>query len=279
MVDGVILLVDASEGPMPQTKFVLSKALKLGLKPIVAINKIDKPDQRANEVLNDVFDLFANLDATDEQLDFPVLFGSAKQGWMSESAETPAKFSMAPLFEKVIEKVAEPKAEDGKFRMLATVIESDPFLGRILTGRIASGTVEPNMPLKALNMDGKTIETGRVSKVLAFRGLERQPIAFGEAGDIVSIAGLSKSSVADTICASEISDPISAQPIDPPTLSMAFKVNDGPLAGKEGDKLQSRIIRERLLAEAEGNVALKVEETSLADTFIVSGRGELMLSI
>ena len=279
MVDGVILLVDASEGPMPQTKFVLSKALKLGLKPIVAINKFDKPDQRANEVLNDVFDLFANLDATDEQLDFPVLFGSAKQGWMSDDAEIPTKFSMAPLFEKVIEKVAEPKAEDGNFKLLATVIESDPFLGRVLTGRIVSGTVEPNLPLKALNVDGKTVETGRVSKVLAFRGLERQPISVGEAGDIVSIAGLSKASVADTICAVDITTPIPAQPIDPPTLSMAFKVNDGPMAGKEGSKVQSRVIRERLLAEAEGNVALKVEETSSADTFVVSGRGELMLSI
>ena len=279
MVDGVILLVDASEGPMPQTKFVLSKALKLGLKPIVVINKIDKPDQRANEVLNDVFDLFANLDATDEQLDFPVLFGSAKQGWMSDDAESPAEFSMAPLFEKVIEKVAEPDAEVGKFKMLATVMESDPFLGRVLTGRIVSGTVEPNMSLKAMNMSGKTIETGRVSKVLAFRGLERQPIVVGEAGDIVSIAGLSKASVADTICALDVSELIPAQPIDPPTLSMAFKVNDGPMAGKEGSKVQSRVIRERLLSEAEGNVALKVEETAAADTFVVSGRGELMLSI
>ncbi|MEP3277896.1 MAG: translational GTPase TypA [Stappiaceae bacterium] len=279
MVDGVILLVDAAEGPMPQTKFVLAKALKLGLRPIVAINKIDKPDQRADEVLDEVFDLFANLDADEDQLDFHVLYGSAKQGWMSDEAEMPEDASMAPLFDKVLEHVPAPQAEEGSFRMLATTIEANPFLGRILTGRIVAGAVTPNMPVKALAADGKTIETGRISKVLAFRGLERQPVEKCEAGDIVALAGLQKATVADTLCAIDVTEPLSAQPIDPPTLSMTFRVNDGPLSGKEGDKVQSRVIRERLMSEAEGNVALKIEETADADSFIVAGRGELMLAI
>ncbi|MFD1695959.1 translational GTPase TypA [Roseibium aestuarii] len=278
MVDGVILLVDAAEGPMPQTKFVLGKALKLGLKPIVAINKIDKPEQRADEVLDEVFDLFASLDANEDQLDFPVLYGSAKQEWMSTEPEGP-KDSMAPLFEMVLNKVPAPASEPGSFKMLATTIESDPFLGRILTGRIVSGQATPNMAIKALSRDGKLIETGRVSKILAFRGLERQPIESGEAGDIVAIAGLTKATVADTLCATDVSEALQAQPIDPPTLSMTFRVNDSPLAGTEGTKVQSRVIRERLLKEAEGNVALKVEETDEPDAFIVSGRGELLLSI
>lgn len=279
MVDGVILLVDAAEGPMPQTKFVLSKALKLGLKPIVAINKVDKSDQRAEEVLDEVFDLFVNLDANESQLDFPILYGSAKQGWMAELPEMQTKPTMAPLFDKIVSHVDEAKVEDGGFRMLATVLESDPFLGRILTGRISSGHVHPNMPIKALGRGDKVVESGRVSKVLAFRGLERKSIERGESGDIVAIAGLSDATVADTICSMEVSERLSAQPIDPPTLSMAFKVNDGPLAGKEGTKVQSRVIHQRLLEEAEGNVALKVEESEESDTFIVSGRGELMLSI
>lgn len=278
MVDGVVLLVDAAEGPMPQTKFVLGKALKLGLKPIVAINKIDKPEQRADEVLDEVFDLFASLDANEEQLDFPVVYGSAKQEWMALEPAGPQD-SMAPLFDMILDKVAEPQAEEGEFRLLATTIESDPFLGRILTGRIASGVATPNMAIKALSRDGSVIETGRISKVLAFRGLERQAIEEGEAGDIVSIAGLTKATVADTIVAPQVSEPIQAQPIDPPTLSMMFRVNDGPLAGQEGSKVQSRVIRERLMKEAEGNVALKIEETAEADSFIVSGRGELLLAI
>ncbi len=278
MVDGVILLVDAAEGPMPQTKFVLGKALKLGLKPIVAINKIDKPEQRADEVLDEVFDLFASLDANEEQLDFPVLYGSAKQEWMATEPEGP-KDNMDPLFDMVLEKVAPPASEPGAFRMLATTIESDPFLGRILTGRIVSGTAIPNMPLKALSRDGKVIENGRVSKILAFRGLERQPIEKGEAGDIVAIAGMTKATVADTLCAPEVSEALQAQPIDPPTLSMTFRVNDSPLAGTEGSKVQSRVIRERLMKEAEGNVALKVEDTDEPDAFVVSGRGELLLAI
>lgn len=263
---------------MPQTKFVLGKALKLGLKPIVAINKIDKPEQRADEVLDEVFDLFASLDANEDQLDFPVLYGSAKQEWMSTEPEGP-KDSMAPLFEMVLDKVPAPASEPGSFKMLATTIESDPFLGRILTGRIVSGQATPNMAIKALSRDGKLIETGRVSKILAFRGLERQPIESGEAGDIVAIAGLTKATVADTLCATDVSEALQAQPIDPPTLSMTFRVNDSPLAGTEGTKVQSRVIRERLLKEAEGNVALKVEETDEPDAFIVSGRGELLLSI
>ncbi|SDR28135.1 translational GTPase TypA [Pseudovibrio sp. Tun.PSC04-5.I4] len=278
MVDGVVLLVDAAEGPMPQTKFVLGKALKLGLKPIVAINKIDKPEQRADEVLDEVFDLFGALDANEEQLDFPVVYGSAKQEWMALEATGPQE-SMAPLFDMILDHVKEPESEEGEFRLLATTIESDPFLGRILTGRIASGVATPNMSVKSLTRDGEVVETGRISKVLAFRGLERQAIEEGVAGDIVSIAGLTKTTVADTIVAPQVTVPILAQPIDPPTLSMMFRVNDGPLAGTEGSKVQSRVIRERLMKEAEGNVALKIAETAEADAFIVSGRGELLLAI
>ena len=278
MVDGVVLLVDAAEGPMPQTKFVLGKALKLGLKPIVAINKIDKPEQRAEEVLDEVFDLFAALDANEEQLDFPVVYGSAKQEWMANDPTGPAE-SMGPLFDLIISHVPAPTAEEGSFRMLATTIESNPFLGRILTGRIVAGEAIPNMPIKALSRDGKVVETGRISKVLAFRGLERQPIEKGEAGDIIAIAGLQEATVADTLCSMDINTPITAQPIDPPTLSMTFFVNDSPLAGTEGDKVQSRVIRKRLMDEAEGNVALKIEDTAEGDAFIVSGRGELQLAI
>ncbi len=278
MVDGVVLLVDAAEGPMPQTKFVLGKALKLGLKPIVAINKIDKPEQRAEEVLDEVFDLFAALDANEEQLDFPVVYGSAKQEWMANDPTGPAE-SMGPLFDLIISHVPAPTAEEGSFRMLATTIESNPFLGRILTGRIVAGEAIPNMPIKALSREGKVVESGRISKVLAFRGLERQPIEKGEAGDIVSIAGLQEATVADTLCSMDVNTPIMAQPIDPPTLSMTFFVNDSPLAGTEGDKVQSRVIRKRLMDEAEGNVALKIEDTPEGDAFIVSGRGELQLAI
>ncbi|MBL4785156.1 MAG: translational GTPase TypA [Cohaesibacteraceae bacterium] len=279
MVDGVIVLVDASEGPMPQTKFVVSKALKMGLKPIVAINKIDKHDQRADEVLDEVFDLFANLDANEDQLDFPVLYGSAKQGWMSLSSDGSSKDGMDALFDMVLDRVEAPKVEEGEFRMLATTIQSDNFLGRILSGLVVSGSIEPNMPIKVLSRDGKVIETGRVSKVLAFRGLERTPIDKAEAGDIVSIAGLQKATVADTLCAPSVKIPLDAQPIDPPTLSMTFRVNSSPFAGTEGSKVQSRVIRERLFSEAQGNVALKVQEAEDADAFVVSGRGELMLSV
>jgi len=278
MVDGAIVLVDAAEGPMPQTKFVVQKALKVGLKPIVAINKIDKPDERHQEVVNEVFDLFAALDASEEQLDFPVLYGSAKQGWMAQDPAGPHE-DMAPLFEMVLSHVPAPRVDDGPFRLLVTTIAADPYLGRILTGRVTSGAVAPNQNIKALSRDGKVIEQGRISKVLAFRGLARVPVERAEAGDIVAIAGLSTATVADTLCAPEVTEPIPAQPIDPPTLSMTFRINDGPLAGQEGKKVQSRVIRERLLKEAEGNVALKIEETGDKDAFQVSGRGELQLAI
>ncbi|QYO76784.1 translational GTPase TypA [Devosia salina] len=278
MVDGVVILVDAAEGPMPQTKFVLGKALAQGLRPIVAINKIDKSDERHLEVLEEIFDLFIALDASPEQLDFPVLYGSAKQGWMALEPEGP-KETLAPLLDKVIEHVPEPQVEEGAFRMLVTTIERNPFLGRILTGRITSGTVKANDAIHTLNRDGKEVEKGRVSKVLAFRGLERTPVEVGEAGDIVAIAGLVTSTVADTLCATSVTTPIAAKPIDPPTLSVTFRINDGPLAGREGDKVQSRVIRERLMREAEGNVAIKVTPGDDNDSYDVAGRGELQLAV
>ncbi len=278
MVDGVIVLVDASEGPLPQTKFVVSKALKRGLKPIVAINKIDRPDERHQDVVNEVFDLFAALDADDEQLDFPILYGSAKEGWMANEPEGP-KEDMAPLFNLVVSHVPAPAINKSAFTMLATTLEADPFLGRILTGRITSGTVKPNQAVKALSRDGKTVESFRISKVLAFRGLERQPIEEGIAGDIVALSGMSEATVADTICNREVETPIEAQPIDPPTLSMMFRINDGPLVGTEGDKVQSRVIRDRLMKEAERNVAVQITEAEGTDAFNVAGRGELQLGI
>ncbi|WP_298357990.1 translational GTPase TypA [Rhodoblastus sp.] len=278
MVDGAIVLVDAAEGPMPQTKFVVGKALKIGLKPIVAINKVDKPDARPSEVINEVFDLFAALDADDEQLDFPILYGSSKQGWMSDSPEQPTP-DLAPLFDLVLDHVPEPKVEEGGFRMLGTLLESNPYLGRIITGRVFSGSIKPNQPVKVLDRLGNIVEQGRVSKILAFRGIERQPIDEAEAGDIIAVAGLEKFNVADTLSAPEVTEPLQAQPIDPPTLSMTFLVNDSPLAGTEGDKVTSRVIRDRLYKEAEGNVALKIEDSPGSDSYIVSGRGELQLAI
>ena len=278
MVDGAIVLVDAAEGPMPQTKFVVSKALKVGLRPIVAVNKIDKPESRPDEVINEVFDLFANLGATDEQLDFPILYGSAKNGWMSTDHEKPTA-NMDALFETVIRHVPEPRVEEGPMRLLATTISADPFLGRILTGRVASGKVRPNQSIKALARDGSLVEQGRISRVLAFRGLERVPIEEAVAGDIVSIAGLAKANVADTLCDPSVTEPIAAQPIDPPTISMTFRVNDSPLAGTEGTKVTSRVIWDRLVKEAEGNVALKVDRATDAEAFTVSGRGELQLAV
>jgi GTP-binding protein len=279
MVDSAIVLVDAAEGPMPQTKFVVGKALKIGLKPIVCINKVDKPDARVTEVVNEVFDLFAALDATDEQLDFPIIYGSAKQGWMSESADGAQDQGMAPLFDLVLKHVPEPKIEEGSFRLLGTLLEANPYLGRIVTGRVFAGSVKPNQAVKVLDRKGNIVEQGRVSKILAFRGIERQPIDEAEAGDIVAIAGLEKFNVADTVCALDVTEPLQAQPIDPPTLSMTFMVNDSPLAGTEGDKVTSRMIRARLYKEAEGNVALRVEDSPVGDSFIVSGRGELQLGI
>ncbi|MEM7461232.1 MAG: translational GTPase TypA [Pseudomonadota bacterium] len=279
MVDGAVLLVDAAEGPMPQTKFVVGKALKVGLKPIVAINKIDRTDARADEVVNEVFDLFAALDANDEQLDFPILYGSGRDGWMNMDPSGTKDEGLAPLFDLIVEHTPEPDVGEGPFSMIGTILEANPFLGRIITGRVHSGELRPNQPVKVLGVDGKQIESGRVSKILGFRGLERQPIDHAVAGDIVAIAGLSKGTVADTFCDPEVVNPLEAQPIDPPTVTMSFLVNDSPYAGTEGDKVTSRVIRDRLLREAEGNVALKVEESADKDSFYVSGRGELQLSV
>jgi GTP-binding protein len=279
MVDGALVLVDAAEGPLPQTKFVVTKALKMGLKPIVVINKVDRSDARATEVANAVFDLFAALDATEEQLDFPILYGSAKQGWMAASADGPKDQGMAPLFDLVLSHVAPPQVEQGPFRMLGTILESNPYLGRIVTGRISSGSVKPNQQVKVLDRNGELIEAGRVTKVLAFRGLERAPIEEGSAGDIIAIAGLPEAFVSHTLCAPEVTEPLPAQPIDPPTLTMTFRINDSPLAGTEGDKVQSRVIRDRLLREGEGNVTLRISESTEKDSMEVAGRGELQLGI
>jgi GTP-binding protein len=282
MVDGCVLLVDAEEGVMPQTKFVLGKALKMGLKPIVCLNKVDRPHADPDRVLNDAFDLFAIMGATDEQLDFPHIYASGKQGWATMDMDKPND-NLGPLFDLIVKHVPSPKAEVRKeepFQMLAVLIESDPFLGRLLTGRIEAGKAVPGMSIKALSRDGKEIERGRITKVLAFRGLKRQPIDEpAEAGDIIAIAGLSKATVADTLCAMELTEALPAQPIDPPTISMTVSVNDSPLAGREGDKVQSRVIRDRLLKEAESNVAIKVSETAERDAYEVAGRGELQLGV
>ncbi len=279
MVDGVLLLVDASEGPMPQTKFVTIKALALGLKPIVVVNKVDKSEGRPYEVQDEVFDLFTALDASDAQLDFPTAFASAKQGWAGLTPEDTGN-GMDALFDLIVAHVPPPVGEvAAPFSMLATTLAADPYLGRVLTGRIASGAVSPNMAIKALSRDGETVETGRVTKVLAFRGLERLPIDRADVGDIVAIAGLAKATVADTLCAVEVDTPIDAQPVDPPTLAMTFSINDSPLAGQEGTKVTSRMIRDRLMREAEGNVAIRVSETEGSDSFEVAGRGELQLGV
>jgi len=279
MVDGALVLVDAAEGPLPQTKFVVSKALKMGLKPIVVINKVDRADARPTQVLNEVFDLFAALDATDEQLDFPILYGSAKQGWMATSLDGSHDDGMKPLFDLVLRHVRPPVVESGPFRLLGTILEANPYLGRIVTGRITSGSVKPNQQVKVLDHDGKLIESGRITKVLAFRGLERTAVEEASAGDIVAIAGLPNATVAMTICDPLVETPLPAQPIDPPTLAMIFRVNDSPLAGTEGDKVTGRMIRDRLLREAEGNVALRVRESDEKDSMEVAGRGELQLGI
>jgi GTP-binding protein len=279
MVDGALVLVDAAEGPLPQTKFVVSKALKVGLKPIVVINKVDRPDARPAQVVNEVFDLFAALEVSEEQLDFPILYGSAKEGWMAASPEGPKDQGMAPLFDLVIRHVAAPTIEDGPFRMLGTILEANPYLGRIVTGRISAGTAKPNQSVKVLDRNGALVEEGRLTKVLAFRGLERTGVEEASAGDIVAIAGLPEATVSHTICAPEVTFPLPAQPIDPPTLAMTFRINDSPLAGIEGDKVQSRVIRERLLREAEGNVALRIGESAEKDSMEVAGRGELQLGI
>ncbi|MFC0205917.1 translational GTPase TypA [Novosphingobium soli] len=279
MVDGVILLVDSSEGAMPQTKFVTGKALGLGLKPIVVVNKIDRPDGRHAEVLDEVFDLFVSLDANDEQLDFPTLYASGRNGYASYDPDA-REGTLTPLFEKIVEHVPAPNLDvDAPFSFLATLLDRDNFMGRVLTGRVQSGKLKVNDPIRALDAEGKVVEVGRATKVLTFRGLERVPVDEARAGDIIALAGLEKATVANTIAAPEVTVPIKAQPIDPPTLAMRFAVNDSPLAGREGDKVTSRMIRDRLMREAETNVAIRVTESADKDSFEVAGRGELQLGV
>ncbi len=279
MVDGVILLVDAAEGPMPQTKFVTGKALALGLRPIVVVNKVDRSYARAAEVLDEVFDLFLALGASDEQLDFPILYASGRSGYASHDADARSG-DLNPLFETIVGHVPQPKvAADAPFAMLVTLLDRDNFLGRILTGRIEAGTLRINQPIHALGGDGKVIEVGRASKLFAFRGLERVPVDEAQAGDIVSLAGLTVATVANTIADTSVTEPITAQPIDPPTLAMRFAVNDSPFAGREGDKVTSRVIRDRLMREAESNVAIRITESADKDSFEVAGRGELQLGV
>ncbi|MBO9574418.1 MAG: translational GTPase TypA [Sphingobium sp.] len=279
MVDGVVLLVDSSEGAMPQTKFVTGKALALGLRPIVVVNKVDRPDERIQEVLDEVFDLFVSLDATDEQLDFPVLYASGRNGYANAEPHK-RDGTLTPLFETIVGHVPPPALDaDAPFTFLVTLLDRDNFLGRILTGRVTSGTVKINQPIHALDMDGKIVETGRASKIMTFRGLDRVPVDEAKAGDIISLAGLTVATVANTIADTSVSEPIKAQPIDPPTLSMRFAVNDSPMAGREGDKVTSRMIRDRLFREAESNVAIKVTESADKDSFEVAGRGELQLGV
>ncbi len=279
MVDGVILLVDASEGAMPQTKFVTGKALALGLRPIVVVNKVDRPDERIQEVLDEVFDLFVSLDATDDQLDFPVLYASGRNGYASIDPDR-REGTLTPMFETIVSHVPPPKADvDGEFKMLVTLLDRDNFLGRILTGLVLSGTVKVNQQIHALSPDGKIVETGRASKIMSFRGLERVPVDEARAGDIISIAGMTTATVADTIAEPTVTEPLHAQPIDPPTLSMRFSVNDSPMAGREGTKVTSRMIRDRLMREAESNVAVRITEAADKDSFEVAGRGELQLGV
>jgi GTP-binding protein len=279
MVDGVVVLVDAAEGPLPQTKFVTGKALALGLKPIIVINKVDRGDARPHEVHDEIFDLFIALEANEEQLDFPTMFAVGRDGWASSSLDGEHK-DLSPLFDLILHHVPPPHREmDKPFSMLATTLEYDSYLGRVLTGRIHSGVMTRNMPIKALASDGSVIEQGRVTKLLAFRGLERVAVESAEAGDIVALAGLTKATVADTICAPEVEVPLPAMPIDPPTLAVTFAVNDSPLAGQEGDKVTSRVISARLMREAEGNVAFRITESKDRDSFEVAGRGELQLGV
>jgi GTP-binding protein len=279
MVDGVLVLVDAAEGPMPQTKFVVGKALRQGLRPIVVINKVDRSDARPLEVHNEVFDLFAVLDATEAQLDFPTLYASGRAGWAVADLASP-RTDLISLFDLIISHVPPPVADhDAPFAMLVTTLEYDPYLGRVLTGRIASGQARINMMVKSMATDGSLIEEARLTKLLAFRGLDRRPIEEAEAGDIVAIAGLTRTTVADTIAVPECETPISSIPVDPPTLAMTFSVNDSPLAGREGTKVTSRLIVERLRREAEGNVAIRVNESDEKDAVEVAGRGELQLGV
>lgn len=278
MVDGVILLVDAAEGPMPQTKFVTGKALALGLRPIVVVNKIDRPDARPAEVLDEVFELFLNLDANDDQLDFPTLYASGRAGYAGLTDDVRSG-DLTPLFETIVSHVPRPRVDAGPFRMLATLLDRDPFLGRILTGRVETGAINVNDPIRALDVNGNVVEDGRATKLFAFRGLERVPVDRAEAGDIIAIAGLIKATVSNTIADPSVAAPLHAREIDPPTLAMSFAVNDSPYAGRDGDKVQSRVIRERLEREAEGNVAIRVTTAQDNDSFEVAGRGELQLGV
>ncbi len=281
MVDGVVLLVDAAEGPMPQTKFVTSKALALGLKPIVVLNKVDKADAEPDRALDEVFDLFTSLDATDEQLDFPVMYASGRSGWADEELDGPRK-DLHGLFDLIVSHVEEPVQVAHRkepFSMLVTTLGADPFIGRLLTGRVETGTLTAGETIKALSRDGEKIEQFRVTKVMAYRGLVQVAIDVAEAGDIVSIAGMKTATVADTLCALDIDTAIPAQPIDPPTITVTFGINDSPLAGRDGKKVQSRVIRDRLHKEAESNVAIKITDTPGGDAFEVAGRGELQMGV
>ena len=279
MVDGAIVLCDAAEGPLPQTKFVLTKALARGLKPIVVINKVDRQDARADEVLNEVFDLFAALGASDDQLDFHTMFASGRQGWADLTMDGPRK-DLSPMFDLILSHVPQPTVDaTAPFAMNASILEADPFLGRILTGRIEQGVARTNMPVRVLRQDGSIVETGRLTKLMTFSGLDRVPVDEVQAGDICAIAGLSDATIPDTIASPEVTEPLPAIPIDPPTLSMTFRINDGPLGGREGKKVTSRQIRDRLFKETEGNVAIKVKVSEEVDAFEVAGRGELQLGV
>ena len=281
MVDGVVLLVDAAEGPMPQTKFVTSKALAMGLRPIVVLNKVDKPDAESDRALDECFDLFAALDATDDQLDFPHMYASGRSGWADHELDGPRK-DLSALFDLIVNHVPAPRQlqrVDEDFRMLATTLGSDNFIGRVLTGRVESGTLKVGATIQALSRVGQKIEQFRVTKILAFRGLAQQEIDEATPGDIVTIAGMSKATVSDTLCALAVDKPLEAQPIDPPTITVTFGINDSPLAGREGKKVQSRVIRDRLMKEAESNVAIKITDTPGGEAFEVAGRGELQMGV
>jgi GTP-binding protein len=279
MVDGAIVLVDAAEGVLPQTKFVLGKALAQGLKPMVVVNKIDRQDARPDEVHEEMFDLFAALGASDEQLDFPMLYASGRQGWAVASLDDERK-DLTPMFDMVLRHVQPPVRDtEAPFAMVASILDYDNFLGRVLTGRVEQGRPRLNMPLKVLRADGTTVETGRLTKLMGFRGLDRVNIDEAEPGDIIAIAGLTDATIPDTICDPAVAAPLPATPVDPPTLAMTFRINDGPLGGREGKKVTSRQIRDRLYRETEGNVAIKVTDSAESDAFEVAGRGELQLGV
>jgi GTP-binding protein len=280
MADGVILLIDAAEGPLPQTKFVLTKALAQGMRPIVVVNKIDRNDAEPDRVLNDVFDLFVALDANEQQLDFPVLYASGRDGWCTPDLNG-ARENLFPLLDLIVAHVPPPHhiSQDGPFKMLATILDADPYLGRVLTGRIIGGVAKVNMNVKAMTLNGELIENFRLTKLLSFDGIKRVPVETAQAGDIICIAGMKTASVADTICDPSVTEPVPATPIDPPTMAVTITVNDSPLAGREGKKLTSTMIRERLFSEAESNVAISVKESDGKDSFEVAGRGELQLGV